>query len=124
MKSNSFPKITLELLYHEIYLRNRKYSQILRVSRKEKLCLCYLGWNEMNGIPVTLTKLRDRKFNNTVQSLIRQELLNHRFEPINNGRIFFYEVAKEVCQFWQKTKEHIFYQGLEVDFEEIKKIVA
>lgn len=116
-------KITLELLYYEINARNRKHSQSLRITKVEKLCLIYLGWCEMNGIRLTLKMLIEKKFDVACQKLIRFELVNFSFEPVGKGRLFFYEIVHIVCLFWEKTKVHINYEGLEVDIKEVKKII-
>jgi len=116
--------ITLELLYYEIHTRNRKHTMGLRASRKEKLCLVYLGWQEMNGTTVKLKDLKERKLDLPIQKLIKSKLIDHAFRPINEGRIFFFEIVYAVCKFWEKNKYHLTGGGLEVDVNEVKKIIA
>lgn len=114
--------ITLELLYYEIHTRNRLHSTGFRSSRKEKLCIVYLGWCEMNGLPVTLIDLKKRKFGSVIQKLIREGAIDHRFRPVKDGRIFFYKICHEVCLFKIKNMD-LEYEGLEVDINEVNKII-
>ena len=129
MKSILSPKsnyITLTVLYFEIESHNRKYHEY-KITKREKVCLAFLGWEQMNGRRVKRDRFLKNKFSDrVVQGLIIKGLIDHNFKPIKEGRRFYYELIHNICLFFMKYVKHGLSktpQSISVDINEIKTII-
>jgi hypothetical protein len=104
---------------------NRKLTQFLKISKQEKLCLVFLGWEQMNGRKVKMEDLIKMGFGKRlVDGMLKKDHISYEFRPIRDGRKFFYQVVHQVCLFFlkypglKKTKD-----SLNVNLKNVKEII-